>query len=172
MADGDDAGTTAPEGDAQGDAGTTGGDDKKFSQADLDRIVADRVGREKAKYADYGDLKKKAAAAMTDQEKLVADAEARGKAAGLSASGTRLAKAELKAAAAGRVDADTLAGFVEYADLSKFLGEDGEPDEKAIDAAITKLGGAKRTNFDGGARGRAATGNDMNQIIRRAAGRG
>lgn len=30
------------------------------SQADLDRIIADRLSREKAKFADYGDLKKKA----------------------------------------------------------------------------------------------------------------
>lgn len=31
----------------------------KFTQADLDRIIADRLGREQAKYADYADLKKK-----------------------------------------------------------------------------------------------------------------
>jgi hypothetical protein len=31
------------------------------TQADLDRIIADRLSREKAKYADYGDLKAKAA---------------------------------------------------------------------------------------------------------------
>jgi len=30
------------------------------SQADLDRIIADRLSREKAKYSDYTDLKKKA----------------------------------------------------------------------------------------------------------------
>lgn len=49
---------------------------KSFSQADVDRIVADRLKREKEKYADYDDLKGKAeklkdieAAQMTEQEK-------------------------------------------------------------------------------------------------------
>ena len=32
----------------------------KFTQADLDRIIAERLGRVEAKYADYADLKKKA----------------------------------------------------------------------------------------------------------------
>ena len=34
------------------------GADKTFSQADVDRIVADRLARESKKYADYDDLKK------------------------------------------------------------------------------------------------------------------
>ena len=33
---------------------------KTFTQADLDRIVADRIRRERAQFADYGDLKTKA----------------------------------------------------------------------------------------------------------------
>lgn len=37
----------------------TGGE-RTFTQADLDRIVADRLQRERAKYADYDDLKTKA----------------------------------------------------------------------------------------------------------------
>lgn len=35
-------------------------DGKTFTQADLDRIVADRLTRERQKYADYDDLKTKA----------------------------------------------------------------------------------------------------------------
>ena len=49
---------------------------KSFSQADVDCIVADRLKREKEKYADYEDLKGKAeklkdieAAQMTEQKK-------------------------------------------------------------------------------------------------------
>ncbi|MFE2912826.1 capsid assembly scaffolding protein Gp46 family protein [Kitasatospora indigofera] len=42
---------------AEPPAGTGG----TFSQADLDRIVADRLTRERAKFADYDDLKAKAA---------------------------------------------------------------------------------------------------------------
>lgn len=47
------------------------------TQADLDRIIADRLSRERAKYADYSDLQKKAKAfdeaqeaAKTEQQKL------------------------------------------------------------------------------------------------------
>lgn len=146
--------------------------DRKFTQADLDRIVADRVKRERDKYADYPDLKKKAAAAMTDQEKAVADAEERGKKTALDTTAKRLARAEFRATAKGRVADDTLDGFLEYADPAKFVGDDGEPDMKAIEAAVKKLAGSGRsTDFDGGARTTAKT-NDMNSLIRHKANRG
>lgn len=161
-------------------SGSTDGQDntgadapKTFTQADIDRIVADRVTRERAKYSDYDDLKKRAAAAMTDQEKAVTAAEERGKSTALAAISARMAKAELRAAAAGKVDDATLTGFLEYADLSKFVGADGEPDAKQIAAAITSLGGGERaTNFDGGARTNSGKPADMNALIRRQAGLG
>lgn len=153
--------------------------EKSFTQADLDRIVAERIAREKAKYADYGDLKKKAAAAMSDTERAVAEAEQRGRSAALQSAGIRLAKAELRAAAAGKVAPEALDGFLEYADLNRFVDpESGEPDEKAISAAIKKLGGGSGkgtgsgTNYDGGARSTAAKPADMNSLIRQAAGLG
>lgn len=121
--------------------------------------------------ATQAELKKLREASQTETEKALAEAEQRGKTAALGQVGTRLARAELRAAAAGKVDAATLDGFLEYADLSRFVTEDGEPDAKAITAAITKLGGAERpTNFDGGARTSPAPADDMNSLIRRAAG--
>lgn len=162
--------------DDKGDAATTDTTSttdtgKTFSQADVDRIVADRISREKAKYADYSDLKKKAAAAMTEQERAVADAEQRGKAAAQTAAAGRLARAEFKAAAAGRVDKGALDGFLEYADLAKFVGDDGEPDAKAIESVVKKLAGPDRApDFDGGARTSASKTTDMNQLIRQKAG--
>lgn len=155
------------------DGGTTeqgAGDDRRFSQADLDRIVADRVTRERAKFADYGDLKKKAAAAMTEQERAVAEAEQRGQSTALARTAGRLARAEFRAAAAGLVDKDTLDAYLEDADLSKFVGDDGEPDTKAIEARIKRLaGGSRSTDFDGGPRPPAGKTADMNELIRRAA---
>lgn len=41
-----------------------------FTQADVDRIVRERVAREKAKYADYDDLKATAAGAKTVEQQL------------------------------------------------------------------------------------------------------
>lgn len=111
--------------------------------------------------------------AMTDQERAVSEAEERGKTAALTTAGTRLARAELRAAAAQQhVDKGTLDGFLEYADLSRFVGTDGEPDTKAIEAAVKKLGGSSGANFDGGARTTADKPTDMNSMIRRAAGVG
>ncbi len=53
--------------------------DKVLTQAEVDRIVAERVQRERSKYADYGDLKAKAAkfaelqqAQMTETERTAA----------------------------------------------------------------------------------------------------
>jgi hypothetical protein len=165
------------QGDESASSGATGGEGKAFTQAELDRIVADRVARERAKYADYGDLKKKAAAAMTEQERAVAEAEVRGKTSAMTAAGGRLARAELRAAAAElHVDKATVDGFLEYADLSRFVGADGEPDDKAISAAIKKLAGsggaAAGADFDGGARSSTNRQTDMNALIRRQAGLG
>lgn len=44
--------------------------DQTFTQADVDRIVRERVQREKAKYADYDDLKAKAGSATTLEERV------------------------------------------------------------------------------------------------------
>ena len=51
-----------------------------FSQADVDKIVKERVARERAKYADYDDLKAKAGQA-TSLEDRVAEIERTAKAA-------------------------------------------------------------------------------------------
>lgn len=58
-----DAGAAGTAGAGSGDGGD-GGSGKEFkapaTQADLDAIIKERVARERAKYADYSDLKKKA----------------------------------------------------------------------------------------------------------------
>lgn len=99
--------------------------EKNFTQADVDRIVADRLKREKEKYADYDDLKARAkklgdleAAQMSEQEKLQAqlaqlekgkaEAEARVKALEISTLRARLlAEAGLPAELADRVKGET-----------------------------------------------------------------
>ncbi len=44
--------------------------EQTFTQADVDRVVRERVQRERAKYADYDDLKAKASTAKTAEERL------------------------------------------------------------------------------------------------------
>lgn len=77
--------------DGEQGGGAPGGDeskqetaDKKFTQADVDRIVNDRLKQqERTKFGDYADLKAKAEGAQTVEQKLAdlekkhADAEAR-----------------------------------------------------------------------------------------------
>lgn len=117
------------------------------------------------------ELDKVRAAAMTETEKAVAAAKADGLTEAARAAAPRLVRAELRAAAAeSGLSKDALAGFLEYADLSKFVTETGEPDDKAIAAAVKRLGGGKPTDFDGGTRTPAAKPTDMNSLIRHGAG--
>ena len=120
------------------------------------------------------ELERVKAAAMSDQEKAVAAAKSAGLTEAQRTTAPRLVRAELRAAAAeSGSDPGALNGFLEYADLSRFVTDDGEPDDKAITAAIKKLGGAGRTtNFDGGARQTPAKPPDMDSLIRRGAGFG
>lgn len=112
-------------------------------------------------------------ASMSEAEKAVSEAEARGRSAAAADFGKRLVKSELAAAAARRnPDYDT-AGL-DYLDLGRFVSDDGEPDAKAISAAVERLvpAPAGAPSFDGGARGTAPKTGDMNSIIRKAAGLG
>lgn len=133
--------TTTP---AEGGTTTPSGAEKTFTQADVERIIADRLKRERDKYADYDDLKAKAAEAdtsrsdlqkLTDRvtaaEKRAADAEAKqlraevAQAKGLSAAQakrlTGTSKEELEA------DADELLeAFGGKKDAPKPEGEGGD----------------------------------------------
>lgn len=66
---GDGAGDQGGAGDG-GAGADDGAKDQGFTQADVDRIVADRVKRERAKYADYDDLKKAAGDKATAEERI------------------------------------------------------------------------------------------------------
>lgn len=129
--------------------------------------------RAKANASAASELDKVRKAQMSETEKAVADAKQAGRTEAQQAVAGRLARAEFRAAAAGRVEKDTLDGFLEYADLSKFVGDDGEPDGKAIDAVVKRLAGPQRApDFDGGARTTAGKATDMNTLIRQKAGMG
>lgn len=111
--------------------------------------------------------------AMSEAERAVAEAESRGRTAAATEYGTRLARTEFDALAGRRnADFDT-ANALEFIDLKKFLDDNGEPDSKAIKAAVERLvpeANAGPPSLDGGARTSAPAG-DFNQVLRRAAGR-
>jgi hypothetical protein len=108
---------------------------------------------------------------LPEAERAAAEAEARGRTAAAQEYGKRLATSEIRAAAAS--EGADLAGVFDFLDLSRFVGEDGEPDEKAIKAFV---GGLPKKNpeppsFDGGSRTPAPAQQGMSQLIRKAAGR-
>jgi hypothetical protein len=74
---------------------------------------------------------------QSDSEKAVAAARAEGHSEALKTAGARLAAAEFRAQAAGKL-ADPAAA-VEYLDMAKFVTDDGEPDTDAIGQAVERL---------------------------------
>lgn len=113
----------------------------------------EKLAKENSKAAEK--LAKAEAAAMTEQEKAVAEAKAAGLSEAAKTYGSRAAAAELKAAAALKgVDISSIGDLI---DASRFVGEDGEVDTEAIGKAVEKLAkslgtAAKRNgaDFNGG----------------------
>lgn len=138
---------------AGGDKGEDGAGDKGgekaadfqpiASQADLDRVLGERLARERAKFADYADLQKKAAefdkateAARSEHEKAVEAARNEGKTEALTTANTRLLSAEARALAAEAKFANP-ALAVRALDLSDVkVNDDGSVDADAIKAKL------------------------------------
>jgi hypothetical protein len=120
------------------------------SQADLDRIINERLTRERGKFADYNDLKTKATkldqieqANASELEKAVSKAKDEGRAEVQTAANTRLIKAEARALAAAakfRDPADAVA-FLNLADVE--VSEDGDVDAKKVKALLDELATSK-----------------------------
>jgi ElaB/YqjD/DUF883 family membrane-anchored ribosome-binding protein len=155
---------------------TGDGDEENLGDAGkqaLDRMKAERNEATRALKAAQRELEETRKASMSEAEKAVAEAETRGRTAAMADFGKRLVKSELATAAARR-NPDFDAATLDYLDLSRFVGEDGEPDPKAISAAVERLVPAPSgaPSFDGGARRTPPATGDMNSIIRKAAGLG
>jgi len=124
--------------------------EKTLTQSEVDRIVADRVQRERQKFADYTDLKNKAAkldelaeAQKSDLEKAVEAARREGEVAALARSNARLVAAEARALAAGSQFRDA-GDAVRFLDLTQVaVSDDGVVDTDAIEKQLKKLAGDK-----------------------------
>jgi hypothetical protein len=79
---------------------------------------------------------------MTDVERAVAEARIEARRETLVETGARLVDAEVRAAAAGR--AVDVTALLEATDRQRFIGEDGEPDTKAIRTWVERI--APKTN--------------------------
>jgi hypothetical protein len=118
------------------------------SQADLDRIIQDRLARATAKFKDYDQIKAEAeqlrALAATDQDKAVAQARKEAEETARAQAIPRVVRAEFKAAAkdAG-LTKEQLDALLEDVDLTKYADADGEPDEDKIARKIKAVAPAK-----------------------------
>jgi hypothetical protein len=146
---------------ANGGSGDTGAEPNRFTppatQEELDRIIGDRLARDRARFADYGDLKAKAkrleeieAANATDLERAVKAAREEGRAEVLSAANQRTLNAEARAlAAAAKFRNPVLA--VRAIDLGDVrVAEDGTVDAAAIKTRLAELASAEPYLVDDG----------------------
>jgi hypothetical protein len=167
--------------------------EKTFTQADLDRIVQDRVARAKASYSDYDDLKAKASKldelserSKTDLERAVEAARKEGAQTATQAANARLVRAEAKALAASAKFRDPLDAVAFLGDLGSVkVNNQGEVDTDSLKTALAELAEAKpyllleekptRPTGDAGQGPRDDGPLDgaqaMNQLIRLATGR-
>jgi len=145
-------GGTGGTGGTGGEGGDKGGNDDppKFepitSQEELDKRIGPRLAREREKFSDYADLKKKAdeydkavEAAKTEQEKAVDAARQEGETGALEKVNARLVAAEAKVLAA-QANAHNAGAVVKMLDLSGVaIGDDGEVDAKAVQDKLDAL---------------------------------
>lgn len=119
-----------------------------FTQEDVNRIVAERVAREKAKYAGYDDLKGKAAKFdaiqaenATELDKAVAQAVETTRADAAKAMNNTLVRAEVKAlAAAAQFHDPTVAAALLAEKFSQVpVDASGEVDVTAAKALVDQL---------------------------------
>lgn len=139
----------------------------------LDRMKAERnEAKQKARELEK-ELDKVRKSSMSESEKAVAEAEARGRAEAATQFGTRLVRSEFIAAAAKRNATFDAAAVLDDLNLAKFVNDDGDPDGKAITAAVNRLVPemAGSPSFEGGARTSPPMATGMNDFIRKATGR-
>ncbi len=128
---------TTPESATQTANGST------FSQADVDRIVQERIARERSKFADYDTLKERAGQwdkfveeAKPEQEKALDSARQEAEKAAYAKArtefGGKLVQAHLTAAAAGRLPEGAVLALVAGVDTARFLTDAGDVDTAKV----------------------------------------
>ncbi len=147
---------------------------KTFDAEYVEKIRKEAAQHRTEKNALVKELENHRKASMTEAEKASVEAEQRGRQAATADFGKRLARTEFDALAGRRNPAVDTAQLLEFVDLARFVGEDGEPDSKAIAAAVERLvpaPAATTPSFDGGVRTPAPPSSSMTDLIRRQAGR-
>ena len=137
-----------------------------------------RRAAEKAAKAVQAELETLRSATMSDAERAVNEARLETQKETASYYVNLLVKAEARAVATGRLaDPEDVLRYIDIDELK--VDDDGNVDKKVLNKKIDELLKNKPylssqrvvNDVDSGARGKTATGNDMNSFIRKAAGR-
>ena len=134
-----DAPTPAPEADATPAPDTTPEPDEQLDDPGKKALESERKARrdaEKLAKEQAKELEKFRQQSMTETEKLVEQARAEARTAALAEAGGKVARAEIRAAAAGRLDQAALDVLIDGLNLAKFLDDDGEVDTAKVAAFV------------------------------------
>lgn len=145
---------------------------KTFTQADLDKVIEERLARERAKFKDYEAIKAKAAkldelegANASELEKAVKQAQDETRAAVAREYGEKLAAGILRAELSQRMkpaDAEALIGDL---NLAKYIGDDGDVDHDALKAVIDRVAPKGPPDLGQGARGGQSKPKSLDEAI-------
>jgi hypothetical protein len=105
----------------------------------IDRMKAERDEARRLAKAREKELEQFRTASMSEAEKAILEAEQRGRLSVLADFGQKLARSAFVAEAARRNSDYDAAAVLDDLNLSRYIGEDGEPDSKAIAAAVARL---------------------------------
>lgn len=136
-------------------------------------VLADLARERKERKAAQAELEKLRKASMTDQEKAVAEAEARGRLEATKEMASSRLRDRVELAASGRLANPKLAPGL-LGDLEQYLAEDGNIDEQAIKKSIDDLlktdpylaPGAKPGALPGGGAKPSSNGQSMDDWLR------
>src|SRR5690349_19452189 len=119
---------------------------KTFSEDYVKELRAEIAKyRTRAKSAE-GEIENVRKSSMSEAERAVAEAEQRGRAAVLEQFGHKLVRSAFVAEAARRNPGFDAESVLDDLNLARYMGEDGDPDSKAIAAAVARLVPEPATN--------------------------
>lgn len=126
-----------------GDAVQDSGGSPAFTQADVDRIVGERIARERAKFADYDELKSKVESVKSDQERALEAARAEGESKVREQFVSRIFQSEVRLAAKEFGFHSPEDAIAHFGDASQVVDDSGEIDVKAVEKRLGEIASAK-----------------------------
>ena len=167
-------GTTPDPTDAPQDGPAETPEEKPLGEPGTRALTAERELRksaEKRAKDTERELNRLRQASMSDQERAIAEARDAARRETLTTVGERLARAELKAAAA--VKQVDITELLDDLDVRKFVTDDGDIDQERVNATVARFAALKpqkAPSFDGGVRAAAPAPTNMNDFIRNQVG--